>query len=96
MPIFYFDVDDGAPALLCEGHDLESLAVAKCQAVQMAGRIICDAAEDFWERAEMTLTVSDSHRLTMFTLQIIGTEAPVVQRSRSAAAINGCDEGVPL
>ena len=89
MPIFYFDVDDGEPALLCEGQDLESLAVAKCQAVQMAGRIICDAAQDFWERAELTLTVSDSHRLTMFTLQIIGTEAPVLQGSQVDVGING-------
>ena len=80
MPVFYFDVEDGQPALPCEGYHLDNLVAAKCEAIQMAGRIMCDCPDDFWDRAELIVTVSDSSRLTMFTLHITATEAPAMQQ----------------
>ena len=83
MPKFYFNtegqVDD-------EGTELESLAIAKCQAIKMAGEIICDEAESFWEKAEWTLTVSNEAGLTLFQLSIVGTESPAVRLMASARA----------
>ena len=77
MPRFYFQVDASSPGR--EGVELEGIAQAKCEAVKLAGRIICDEAAEFWDSAEWSLTVSDDAGLTLCTIQIIGTEAPAIQ-----------------
>ena len=87
MPKYHFHIDDGGSAPDREGVELENLAVAKCEAIRMAGRIICDAAASFWDRAEWTMTVTDDTGLTMFTLQIVGTEAPACQISAPRPAL---------
>jgi hypothetical protein len=85
MPNYHFNIsDDASPDP--DGIEIANLATAKCEAIQMAGRIICDAARDFWDRAEWTMTVTDDQGLTLFTLQIVGTEAPSVRMQRPAAA----------
>ena len=84
MPRFYFDIDS-QPDL--EGSELTDLAQAKCEAVKLAGRIICDEADRFWDSAEWTLTVSNEARLTLFKLHIIGTDAPAVLASSATPAV---------
>ena len=79
MPLYHFNIDGDQPCHDHEGHELESLEAAKCEAIQMAGRIICDAAGAFWDRAEWSMTVTDDAGLTLLHLGIIGTEAPAVQ-----------------
>ena len=78
MPKYHFNIDDGDASADFDGAELESLEVAKCEAVKMAGNMICDAAGEFWDRAEWTMTVSDDRGLTLFTLQFIGTESPAL------------------
>jgi hypothetical protein len=79
MPKFHFNIDDGASAPDVDGTELKSFAVAKCEAMQMAGRIICDAAESFWDQERWTMTVTDEDGLTLLTLDIVGVEAPAGQ-----------------
>jgi hypothetical protein len=80
MPRFHFHTsgvkDD-------DGHILPSLEVAKCEAVKLAGRIICDDAESFWGQGEWAMTVSDEVGLTLFYLQIVGTESPAIEGASS-------------
>jgi hypothetical protein len=49
--------------------------VAKCQAIKLAGRVICDEAETFWEQDEWLMRVSDENGLVLFQLQILGTQS---------------------
>ena len=79
MPHYFFNIDDGQPQPDPEGVELDNLSVAKCEAVKLAGNMICDAAEQFWDRAEWTMTVTDERGLTLFVLNIVGTDAPVTQ-----------------
>jgi len=72
---FFFHTDNVQDE---EGTELESVAVAKCEAIKLAAGIICDEAADFWERAEWTMTVSDERGLTLFQLDIVGTESAAV------------------
>jgi hypothetical protein len=58
---------------------LDNLAAAKCEAVKMMGRLICDASETFWDCADWTMTVTDEAGLTVFELSVSGTQAPVAQ-----------------
>jgi hypothetical protein len=78
MPRYYFNVDDGDSTLDTEGCEIETLAKAKCEAVKLAGRIICGAAAKFWDRAQWSMTVTDGGGLTLFTLDLMGTEAPAI------------------
>ena len=75
MPRFHFNTNEMNDA---EGHDFPSIAVAKCEAMKLAARIICEEVHDFWQRAEWTLTVTDENGLMMFQLQVIGTESPAI------------------
>ncbi|HEX8641699.1 MAG TPA: hypothetical protein VF704_11180 [Allosphingosinicella sp.] len=82
MPRYHFHIDGDHPSHDDEGTELHSLAVAKCEAIRMAGRIICDAAASFWDRAEWSMTVTDANGLTLLHLGIVGTEAPAVMRDQ--------------
>jgi hypothetical protein len=76
MPRYFFHIEDGASTPDDEGTELEDLAVAKCEAVKLAGQVMCDAAGDFWEKEEWKLTATDEHGLVLFCLQFVATESP--------------------
>ena len=80
MPRFHFHSDGQRDT---DGTELDSVKDAKCAAVKMAGQIICEEAGEFWDKAEWTMTVTDDRGLTLFQLQIIGTEAPSIRLSSS-------------
>jgi hypothetical protein len=63
----------------CEGAELKNLVAAKCEAVKLAGRLICDAGDTFWDRAEWQLTVTDQVGLTLFDLNFHGWESAAVR-----------------
>ena len=76
MPRFHFNINGERDA---EGTELATVADAKCEAIKLAGKTICDDADVFWERLEWGMTVCDGSGLTLFQLEIVGTEAPVIQ-----------------
>jgi hypothetical protein len=76
MPRFHFNINDERDA---EGSECATVAEAKCAAIKLAGRTICEDADVFWNRLEWSMTVCDETDLTLFHLEIIGTEAPVIR-----------------
>ena len=80
MPRYFFDIDDAGSGPDTVGTELKDLTEAKCEGVKMAGRIICDQASQFWDRAEWNMTVSDETRLTMFTLHVVGIESAAASK----------------
>jgi hypothetical protein len=84
VPRYFFNIDGAAPDT--EGTEIKDLAEAKCEGVRMAGRIICDQAGDFWDRAEWNMTVSDATRLALFTLHVVGVEAAAAPRLRKPSS----------
>lgn len=72
MPQFHFHLDD---VRYEEGRELPDLAAAKCKALELAARHICDAANAFWDREEWTLSVTDERGLTLMQLHIVGTQS---------------------
>jgi uncharacterized protein DUF6894 len=75
MPMFHFHTDDLHDD---DGHVLPNVNSAKCEAIKLAAQMICDQADDFWDRAEWSMTVTDERGLTLFQLQVIGTESPAI------------------
>jgi len=78
MRRYYFHTDSQRDP---NGAYLPTLAAAKCEAMAVAGRMICDQSASFWDAAEWCLTVSDENDLTLFQLNIVGTEAPSIRSS---------------
>ena len=76
MPRYHFNIDVGVDS---EGTEYKNLAVAKCEAIKAAGRIISDAAATFWDRPDWTMTVTDPAGLILLRLEILGTEAPAAR-----------------
>lgn len=73
---YFFHVDDSHDL---EGTELSSTAVAKCEAVKLAGRMLCDGASEFWDSDGFMMIVTDDRGLLLFTLDFVGIEAPAIQ-----------------
>jgi hypothetical protein len=86
MTRYFFHIEDGVAAQDEEGIELATLAEAKCEAVKLAGQHICDAAGTFWDTEEWRLTATDETGLTLFVLQFVGMEAPVLHAELVAPA----------
>jgi uncharacterized protein DUF6894 len=84
MPRYYFNID-GLPSDP-EGTVMSDVVTAKCEAVKLAGRYICDAAGDFWDTQDWGLTVTDEIGLTLFSLRFMGMEAPSLRQPGSSHA----------
>ena len=76
MPRYFFHIDDGSTVQDEEGVELASEAAAKCEAVKLAGQMICDSAGTFWSKEEWKLTATDETGLTLFCLHLVGIDAP--------------------
>lgn len=86
MPRYFFHVHDGADAGRdTDGIEIDDIAIAKCEAVKYAGKLICDEAGDFWDRKEWKMTVENESGLMLFELQFVGSEVSLANASQSAA-----------
>ena len=81
MPRYFFHV--GGSSRDTEGVHLESLAVAKCEAVKLAGQLICESAGVFWDAQDFVMNVANEDGLTLFNLMFIGTEAAAISAPRA-------------
>ena len=79
MPRYFFHVEDGTSRSDEESTELENIVQAKCEAVKLAGRLICDEASEFWDRSQWKMTVTDDTGLILCILEVLGTEAPAGQ-----------------
>jgi hypothetical protein len=62
-----------------EGMEFPSVHVAKCAAVKYAGQLLADVAEHFWDHADFDLTVTDERGLILFSMRVVGIEAPAIR-----------------
>jgi D-lyxose ketol-isomerase len=79
VPRFFFHTNNPQAQGGAEGIEFESIAVAKCEAVRYAGQLLCDEAQHFWDHADFELTVTDEKGLILFTMRVLGTEAPAIR-----------------
>jgi hypothetical protein len=73
VPRYFFHVDGDLRD--DEGCSVEDLAKAKCEAVSMAGKLICEDSSAFWEKKDWGMTVTDEAGLILFTLTFFATES---------------------
>lgn len=82
MPRYFFHTNHPVERSLQDdgGMHFDNLHVAKCQAVIYAGQLLADTAEHFWDNADFELTVTDGKGLILFTMRVVGTEAPAIRK----------------
>jgi hypothetical protein len=79
MTRYFFHIEDGSHVQDDLGVELENITEAKCEAVKLAGQSICDAAGHFWDKEEWKLIARDENGLTLFMLEVVGTEAAAIR-----------------
>jgi hypothetical protein len=58
----------------------------------MAGTIVCEEADTFWDKAEWIMPVTDVTGLTQFQLCIVGTDAPIISGGQSVRTMARVDK----
>jgi len=81
VPRFFFHTNHPSEAGIQDdvGFQFPNVHAAKCEAVAYAGRMLCDAALNFWNTADFELTVTDDKGMILFTMSAVGTEAPAIR-----------------
>jgi hypothetical protein len=77
MPLFYFNVDDGAHRVREKfGVELSGLTEATVEAAELAGELLRSRPRDFWNTQEWKLTVENGSGMVLFTIIIAAIVAP--------------------
>ena len=76
MPLYHFNVRDGQDFPDEDGTELVDIASARKEAVALAGRLLADNAEGFWNGTDWHINVTDDTGRLLFTLNFAATIAP--------------------
>ena len=75
MPIYHFNVRDGSNIPDPDGTELLNLRAARVEAVKLAGRLLLDEPDTFWEGSDWHVEVTNDRGLILFRLDFMATEA---------------------
>jgi hypothetical protein len=78
MPLYLFNIDGEEPDEV--GVNCDTLAKAKCAASELAGQIMCDESEAFWESQEWGMTVTNEAGRALFTMSFFARETAAIAR----------------
>ncbi len=82
MELYFFHVEYGEYFQDLSGTPLPSPTAARSAAVSLLGEILRDESDRFWSKPEVTVTVTDSKGLTLWTLSTSGREAATLSLSK--------------
>lgn len=82
MPRFHFHTEDGVADTDRVGRELADIDAARAAAIQVLTDRLSGSPQTFWDTESFRVTVTDDTGLTLFTLQLSATLAPVLRRSR--------------
>jgi hypothetical protein len=68
MPRYFFHVIDGRDIIDSEGSELADLKEARIEAIQLAGAILRDEGDKFWNSGEWHMNVTDASGLSVLKL----------------------------
>jgi hypothetical protein len=68
MPRYFFNVIDGRSIIDNQGSELAGLKEARVEAIQLAGAILRDEGDKFWNGEEWHMNVTDASGLSVLKL----------------------------
>jgi hypothetical protein len=75
VPRFHFNVRDGTNIPDPDGTELPDLKSARKEAVKLAGRLLLDEPDSFWEGSDWHVEVTDDRGVILFRLDFMATDA---------------------
>jgi hypothetical protein len=85
VPRYFFNQIDGQYKPDDNGLEFSSLERARTAAVQYAGEVLCHDPDVLWEGDDFRVEVTDEKKLLLFTLIVVGVDAPAGGRSSNSA-----------
>jgi hypothetical protein len=76
MPLFYFQVRDGAEVRDQDGTELASVSRARIEAVRLAGNLIAEQGQEFWDERAWSMEVEDESGGVLFRLDFTASDGP--------------------
>jgi len=65
-----------------DGHEMVDLAEARTMAVHQAAELLRDNPKVIWGGEEFRVEVTDEDRLILFTVIVLGVDAPILARHK--------------
>lgn len=78
MDRYFFHINYGEHSHDAEGTLCSSLDQARSMAVRVMGELLRDEADKFWAKPTISITVTDSRGLTLWSVEAMGIQAPSV------------------
>jgi len=78
MPRYFFDIKDGEDLTDVEGSIHADLASARVESIRYSGEVLREMPERFWNAETWIMTVSDQHRVPLFTLSFLAQSKHIV------------------
>jgi hypothetical protein len=75
VPRFHFNVRDGTNIPDPKGTELADIRAARTEAVKLAGRLLLDEPDTFWEGSDWHVEVTDDRGVILFRLDFMATDA---------------------
>lgn len=85
VPRYYFNQIDGEFKPDDEGLELASMHDARLEAVRYAGEVLRDHPSLVWKGDDFRVEVTDAQQLLLFTVIVVGMNAPAGGRSTNPA-----------
>ena len=83
MSRYHFHLLNTQPIPDTEGVELDTLHDARCYAIKMMAEVLCTSPERYWETECYRITAADDRGLTLFTVEIVSTDAAAIGGRRS-------------
>jgi hypothetical protein len=83
VPVYHFNVRDGSDIPDPDGTDLPNLRSARVEAVKLAGQVLLDDPEKFWDGPEWGVEVTNAVGGILFRLDFTATDAPILASANS-------------
>jgi hypothetical protein len=78
MQRFYFSTANGKRYPDTDGTVLPDLTAARVEAIKLAGELLQEFPERFWDTGSFTVEVADERHLTLFTVDVSTIDAPAI------------------
>jgi hypothetical protein len=78
MSVYYFHMENPERVHDTAGAELADLESAKCHAVTLIGRALCEHPKGFWDAETYQVTVTDEGGLTLFMVCMMSVIAPAL------------------
>lgn len=72
MKRYFFHIQYGELFRDGEGTLLPDLKAAQRNAAELLGRMLIDESDSFWDKPNITVTVTDQHDLVLWSLETMG------------------------